>query len=114
MPIYHISGKDLLTPRDRSLYVEARSLTDARRFALQRDIADISIELVEHTDVPESTPILPAGAGNPRGAGPGESKLHTEPILTIALGVFCGMVIYSVVTFGLALFLSALGMSLSR
>lgn len=91
--VFLVTGTDRITGKERRFFVRGRSDEVARAFAAQRNIIAISVEMVDPTEVPAGVPILRAGADDIRRAAKGPAIIE-RPILTIALGVFAGLVMF--------------------
>lgn len=118
MPLFRIESDE--PPHHETLYIEAQDEKEARTIAHYRAMDASSITPVSGRDVPDGARIhhriQPSQTGCGCGHSPGgslcvagDSMLHRSPILTIALGVFVGMAMWSVFGFLLALFLMEMG-----
>lgn len=93
MPIFRISGADRFRREaDRTLYVEAADEHDALREAMRRGIVGGNVEPISLEQLPEGQRLYPARS--PVTAA--DSPLLREPIKTIAIGVFWGMVLFTI------------------
>ena len=91
--MFRVTGRDGMTGEARRLYVRAADAETAAAFARRRRVPDAEATPVDEGEAPEGAPVLNADAG-PAPFALEDSPLLRRPVMSIALGIFLGLVLF--------------------